>query len=179
MIQRPPKLVVGIGNVLRHDEGVGIRVVEILANLPLPEDVEIFDGGTSALEIAYRIEQRDVVIMVDSIEAGDEAGSIYRLHPDHLQVWLRSGLSLHDLHGLDALKETQLMGTAPKTCVIYAIQTSDVSMGMGLTRNVQHALERIVQLILDELEIDVLERDLSQAIKAPSPWESNTGRCVS
>ena len=84
MKARAPKLFVGVGNVLRRDDGVGVRAAEILAGMPLPPQVEVCEAGTAALDLASAIEGRERVVVVDAMDAGARPGAVFRLTPDGL-----------------------------------------------------------------------------------------------
>jgi hydrogenase maturation protease len=165
--QRASKLVVGVGQVLKHDDGVGVRAVEVLASLPLPPDVEVFDAGVGGWELADQFMGRELVIIIDAIDAGEEPGAVFRLGPDELRPQHVTGMSLHDLHLLDALEETRLLGAAPGRVVVFAIQEQDVSAGLGLTPAVEAALDRTLRLILRELE---LPEDLLAKAPRSTSW---------
>jgi hydrogenase maturation protease len=144
--KRPQKLFVGVGNVLRRDEGVGSHAAQIMATRPLPSDVEVYDAGTVGLDAAVVLEKRQRVVVADAIDAGAEPGAIFRLDPNQLLPAARSSLSLHDLHLLNALEETRLLGTAPDEVVVFAVQVGDVSLGLDLTPLVESSLERVLRL---------------------------------
>jgi len=166
MHERTDKLFVGVGNLIRRDDGVGVRAAEIMSHWPLPPDVEVYDAGTAGLEIAGVIERRERVVVVDAIEAGAEPGEIFRLTPQQLRPYLNSSISLHDVHLLDALDETNLLGTAPREVVILAVQVADVSAGIGLTPAVEHSLPRVLKLAARELD---LPAGIMEQAAAPSP----------
>jgi hydrogenase maturation protease len=142
---------VGIGNVLRHDDGVGVRVAQRLAALLRHPDVEVLEAGTAGMDIAAALECRDHVVVADAIEAHWAPGTIVRLAPEELESYGRSGLSVHDLHLLDALAETRLLEVAPNRVVTLAVQVSDTSPGIGLSPAVARAFPRLLRLALREL----------------------------
>jgi hydrogenase maturation protease len=155
MHTRAPKLVLGVGNLLRSDDGVGVAAVQQLATLPVPPDVEVFDAGTAGVGLTHVIEGRELVVAIDAIDAGAAPGTVYRLGPEQLRPAVSSGLSLHDLHLLHALDETRLLGTAPRTMVIIAVQVADTAAGIGLSDAVRTALPRVIALAAEELGIRI------------------------
>jgi hydrogenase maturation protease len=150
---RPPKLLVGIGNVLRGDDGVGVYVAWQLARRPLPREVEVYEAGTAAHELAGVLENRQRVVVVDALDCGDVPGSIHRLGPEAFVPAARSGLSLHDLHLLHALDETRLWGTAPEDVTILAVQVENTAFGIELSAPVRSAVGRAIELAAEELGI--------------------------
>jgi hydrogenase maturation protease len=153
MTQRAPKLLVGIGNLLRGDDGVGVRAAQLAAALPLPAEVEVLEVGSAGLDAADVLEARERVVVVDAIDAGAAAGTIFRLEPGELCPACRSGISVHDFHLLDALEQTRLLGRAPNAVVVLAVQVGDVSAGIGLSPAVSGALGRVIEAALDELGV--------------------------
>jgi len=146
MEPRAPKLVIGIGNVLRGDDGVGVEVVLQLARLPVPSDVEIHEAGTVGPDLGMVLEDRQLVVVIDAIDAGGPPGAVYRLSPEQVRSAADVNLSVHDLHLLDALAETQLLGRAPEQVVILAVQVADTSVRMGLSEPVRRAVPRVVAM---------------------------------
>ena len=153
MHTRAPQLVIGIGNLLRSDDGAGVEVVQRLLRLNLPPEVEICDGGTLGTELSSVIEQRRRVVVIDAIDAGDPPGTVHRLKPEDVQATTGSGLSVHDFHLLHALDETRLLERAPDQVVILAVQVGSVAAGIGLTPPVREAVDQLIQLALNELGI--------------------------
>lgn len=165
-----PKLLLGVGNVLRRDEGVGVRVADLFARLPLPPDVEVCDGGTLGLDAATLLEGRRLVVVVDAVDANASLGEIFRLQPEDLVPATRCGFSVHDFHLLDALEQTRLVGTEPERVVVLAVQVQDVSVGIGLTPAVEQALPKVARQVAREL--DLPESLVEQSSTLESSWSS-------
>ncbi|NOX56678.1 MAG: hydrogenase maturation protease [Planctomycetes bacterium] len=170
MKQRAPKLFLGVGNVLKHDEGVGVRAAEILGALSLPDDVEVCDAGTLGIDTAAVLEGRELVVVVDALDAGAEPGAVFRLTPGQIAPTIRGGFSVHDFHFLDALDETRLLGREPSEVIVFGVQVADVSTGLGLTAPVERALTRVVKLAGRELGVP--EKILQQATTLESSWSA-------
>ena len=110
-------LVLGIGNILLSDEGIGVRVIEYLQKCPLPDHVDLVDGGTAGADLIDVLSDRHTVIIVDAADADAPPGTIVRLTP---QDWLneyRPALSLHDLDIPQTLAMTHLLGCAPRNVI--------------------------------------------------------------
>jgi hydrogenase maturation protease len=164
MRPRSPKLVLGIGNILLRDEGVGVAVIDRLSCMPLPDDIELIDGGTAGADLVGLIEGRELVVAVDAIGGGGEPGSIYRMEPSDLESIARSGVSLHDLNLLDSLQECRLLGREPQKVIVVAIQVGDISTGIGLSKSVRERLDQAVDFVLCELG----QKDGMMGAKAPA-----------
>ena len=151
MESKTPKLFVGVGNVLKRDDGVGVRAAEVMSSLPLSAEVEVYDAGSVGLEMADVLKGRELVVVVDAIQADVEPGAVFRFAADDLRPYMRTGLSLHDVHLLDALEETRLLGIGPERVVVFAVQVDDVSTGIGLSPAVEVGMEQALVLAIREL----------------------------
>ncbi len=136
----------GVGNVLWRDDGIGVHAAQIMSEWSVPPEVEVYDAGTVGLDAAVALEDRQLVVVADAVDAGAEPGTIFRFRPEELRPYACSGLSLHDVHLLDALDETRLLGTTPEEVVILAVQVGDVSSGLGLSPPVEAAMEDLLRL---------------------------------
>jgi len=148
-----PKLFVGVGNELQRDDGFGVWVARRMSQLLLPPDVEVFEAGTAGIDAAPVLEGRQLVVVADAVDAGAEPGEIFRLTPQELCP--RAGparMSLHDVHLLDALDATHLLGVAPDKVLILAVQVADVSLGIGLTPAVERSVAEVVRVAIEALE---------------------------
>ncbi len=145
------RLFVGIGNMLKGDDGVGVYVAQRLAEFDLPEDVEVYEAGTSSLELAAVLENRSKIVVVDAVDAGHEPGAVFRLTPEQLRPMRQASISLHQVHLLDALEETALLGRAPAEVIILAVQAGRIETDIGLSCAVERAIPRVIELSLSEL----------------------------
>jgi hydrogenase maturation protease len=102
-------VIVGVGNVLLKDEGIGVHVARVLQEMSLASEVEVVDGGTSpaAFDTA---DGADRLIVVDAACGGGEPGTIYRFAPDELSEEPKPLTSLHDLGLLDSLRMMEYVG---------------------------------------------------------------------
>lgn len=144
--------VMGIGNPLVKDEGVGVRVIEtIMASLAFPENVTVLDAGTMGMGILNLFKACDYLLVVDAVDGtGEPAGTVVRLSPEDLapnQVLH----SLHDMRLVDVLDAATLMGTRPEAeCV--GIQVLDMDgVAIGLTEPVEAAVPAAVAAVLQIL----------------------------
>ena len=169
MTLRAPNIMVGIGNLLKRDDGVGVIVAQQMSQLDLPDDVEVIDAGTAGTELAGLIERRRLVVVIDAIDAGEPPGSIFRLDPESVQPASRAGLSVHDLHFLHALDETRLLGSSPQRVVIFAVQVADKSTGIGLSEPVGRAAERVMALAAEQLGLSIEHMQYTPGSDADEP----------
>jgi hydrogenase maturation protease len=142
------RFVVGIGNTLLKDEGVGCHVVRALGEVDL-SDVEIIDGGTS-LDVLQLCEDADKLIIVDAVKGGGIPGQIYRFHIEDITLEQRPFLSLHDVGLVDSLMLMQLWHRIGEA-VIIGVEPKDIDWGLELSPELQEKMPRIIDAILAEL----------------------------
>jgi hydrogenase maturation protease len=145
-------LILGIGNILLRDEGVGIAVVEYLQKRTLPENVETMDGGTAGFDLLDIISDRKAIILIDAIDAGHPPGTIVRFVPEDLQTPKDPQLSVHNIDFAQALRMAGLLNCAPQKVVIFGIQPHTVEPGLNLTEFIAGLVPQVAGLVLDELK---------------------------
>lgn len=146
-------LILGLGNPLLGDEGIGVRVVEELKGLELPDGVVVVEGGTTGLGLIGLMEGYERVIIVDAADMGHPPGRVVRFTP--LEVQLKTAeapLSLHQIGLEEVLALAEALEVAPAELVIIGIQPSQVEVGAGLSPEVERAIPQIIRIILDELD---------------------------
>ena len=144
-------LVLGVGNILLRDEGVGVRVVEAMRSLELPADVELFDGGTSGLDLLDIVADRRKVVVIDAVQADNEPGSLVRLGLDDFTPETESVVSLHQVGLLETLLMAKHLGCAPDQVVIYGIEPKDMGFGLALSPEVAAVVPTVIEVVLPEL----------------------------
>ena len=148
-------VVLGIGNLLRQDEGVGVHVAQRLLEADLPEGVEVLDGGTAPTVALDAVGPIGRLIVVDAVDAGAEPGTVFRLRPH--QVETKSPvLSLHELPALELFAWARNSQLTPERIEIVAVQPRSMDWGTELSPPVAAAAERVVQLLMTELGRAVL-----------------------
>ncbi len=150
-IAKCPVLVLGIGNILLRDEGVGVRVIEAMRELSLPEHVELCDGGTSGADLLEVLSDRRKVIVIDAMDADAEPGTVCRLTLDDLLPSEAPHISLHDIGLLETIDMARCLGAQPDDVVIFGVKPKEVRCGLELSPPVNQAIPHIIDLILDEI----------------------------
>jgi len=151
--QRPSTLVLGIGNILLRDEGVGVRVVEAMKQMKLPDNVEVLDGGTASMALLDALSNREKVIVIDAVKGNNSPGTSYRLTPADIGVGRGTQTSIHQLGLLDALFHVECLGDAPQEVVVYGIEPKELAWGLELSPEVEAAIPRVLALVLGELSM--------------------------
>jgi hydrogenase maturation protease len=145
-------IVLGVGNILLSDEGVGVRAVELLrAAWEVPAGVSLIDGGTSAMELLDDLEGVDLLIVLDAVRAGRVPGSLIRLAGDEVPVFFRAKLSPHQIGLADVLASLDLLGTPPRETVIFGVEPLSLETGLDLSMPVAACLPEMAHKVVDEL----------------------------
>jgi len=142
------KFVLGIGNTLLRDEGVGCHVAHALEDIHLT-DVKIIDGGTCP-DVLHFLEDTDKLIIVDAVKGGGTPGQIYRFHLEDITLEQKPFLSLHDLGLVDSLMLTQLCHNISEA-VIIGVEPKEINWGLELSPELQGKMPQIIDTILAEL----------------------------
>jgi hydrogenase maturation protease len=142
------KFVVGIGNVLLRDEGIGCHVVHALEGIPLL-DVKIIDGGTCP-DMLQLLEDIDKLVIVDAVRGGGTPGQIYRFHLEDITLEQKPFLSLHDVGLVDSLMLMQLWHNIGEA-VIIGIEPREIDWGLELSLELQEKMPQIIDAVLSEL----------------------------
>ncbi len=149
----PPVLILGLGNILLRDEGVGVRLVERLAaRYEFPPEVEVLDGGTSGMELIYSIAGRDLLVVCDAVRAEAAPGTVMRIAGEDLPAFFRTKLSPHQLGLSDVLATLRLVERVPAHVVLVGIVPEELDLGTSLSPVVESAMEEALELVLTEIE---------------------------
>lgn len=149
--ERAPLLVMAVGNILRMDDGFADAVLNRLAEMDLPQEVELFDAGTSAIDLMDVFHDRDKLIVLDAVRGGQEPGTLYRFSPQEVENGALPMNSLHQVGLLETLKLGELVDCKPKSTVVIGCQPQDTGLGIGLSEKVQAQIERASELVLKEI----------------------------
>jgi hydrogenase maturation protease len=146
-------LVLGVGNILLRDEGVGVRAVEALrVRYRFSANVELLDGGTQGLKLLGPITEADRLIVVDALKNGDLPGTMYRLEFEDLGRISSLRNSLHEIDLVETLSCAELLGSLPRT-VIIGVEPEDISpWGTELSERLRDRLEDLLREVLREIE---------------------------
>ena len=142
--------VIGMGNTLMGDDGVGVKVAEALSRRDLGPDVAVVSGGTEGMALAHHFRESDRVLVVDAIATGDAPGSVFRFTPEDAGI---TSLRSHTSHGLslpNIMLAARLQGASPDV-VVYAVQIGDITCGFDtLTPEVEAAVSDVADMVAEE-----------------------------
>ena len=144
--------VVGLGNLILSDEGVGVHVVRRLAEAyGFPDEVVLIDGGTSAIDLLDQLVEAEHIIFIDAAQTGGPPGSIVALEGARLPVWFRERMSPHQIGLADLLATLSLMDHAPESVTLIGIEPQSMQLGTELTPDVEAAVGEALRKVLEKL----------------------------
>lgn len=149
----PRILILGIGNTIMSDDGVGAKVVqELQREYRFPTEVDVVDGGTLGLSLLPLLEGRSHVIVIDAVETGKQPGFCVRLVGEELPSALETKLSPHQMGLKDLLAAAQLLGHPLPELVLIGVQPKSLAVGAELTAEVHLQVETMKGAVLKELD---------------------------
>jgi hydrogenase maturation protease len=151
--EKKPILVLGVGNILLKDEGVGVHVARRLMDIDLPPQVEVVDGGTAGFDLLDDIEGREKVVVVDTVKGGKPPGTIYRMTTEDIEETPKSRLSLHDIDMTDLLKLADLFKIEKPDIVVIGVEPKDMlTASLELSPEIEAQIPKVIDLVKQEIE---------------------------
>ena len=149
--KRPRIAVVGMGNLLLKDEGIGVHVAQAMQEAALENgsDLQIVDGGTSP-DILLSLEEVDKLIIIDAARGDCEPGTIYRLGPEEIPQNNAGMTSLHEVSFTQSLQILDKLGLKPKKVVIFGVQPKEIDWGTEPSAELGQKIPEMVRLVLEE-----------------------------
>ena len=148
-----PALVLGLGNCLIEDEGIGIAAIEYLhKHFVIPKDVELFDGGTSGMGLLDDLRSRQHVIVLDAVNTGHQPGELVVLTGDEVPVFFGSKASPHQLALSDVLAVLTLTDEQPGNISVIGVEPVSLKTRIGLSDLVTQQLVPMVNKVIEQLE---------------------------
>jgi hydrogenase maturation protease len=152
----PKTLILGVGNLLMSDDGVGVRVIERLeATRALPEGVTALDGGTCGLDLLHFLEGVDLLIVIDAANFNQPPGTIRRLEGEAVPAFLAQKISPHEINLPELLFSAKLCGIYPQKVVVLGVQPQTLEVGLELSPAVAVRVDELVERALAELNAPV------------------------
>jgi hydrogenase maturation protease len=145
-------LVLGVGNILLQDEGLGVHALRRLAErYHLPPGVEAVDGGVQGLDLLPMVEDTQSLLIIDAIHTGQAPGTIVRLEGQAIPTALALKMSMHQMGIQELLGLGSLRGTLPARVVLWGMQPGAMDWGLELTPAVAAGLNGLVEAVAGEL----------------------------
>jgi len=160
-------LVLGIGNVLLRDEGVGVRAInELERRYRFSSEVELLDGGTAGIELLRHISGRDYLIIIDVVKSGQSPGTVVRIEGENVPAVFRNRISPHQLGLSDLLAAAILTDELPGNIILFGVEPASLDQGLDLSDSVEASMGKLLHVVCDELEslgcnVETLDRVFS------------------
>lgn len=146
-------LVLGVGNILLKDEGVGVHSLKELESYNLPSNVRLHDGWVAGIDLLEVIQEADKLIVIDAVDAQAEPGAIFRFAPHQVEAMVKGHkTSLHQIDLFETLKIAKFLDKCPET-VIIGIQPKLIDWGLELTPEIRAVLPRVAEIVCQEIEM--------------------------
>jgi hydrogenase maturation protease len=164
-------VILGVGNLLLRDEGVGVHAAVNLQDYPLPENFEVIEGGTDGFKLFHIIMEADRLIVVDCVKGGDEPASIYRFDIDdfdHFPDIYKT--SVHQISITEVVNLSGTMRTPPRTTIV-GVEPEEISMSMELSPKIKAKLPKVLEIVLETagLNPEDYRQQLNGPLKSPGP----------
>lgn len=144
-------LVLGVGNLLLSDEGIGIHAVRrLLEAQVLPDDVEIVDGGTAGLNLLYYLEGVERLVIIDAVQTGGPPGTLVRLAGDRVPAYMALKVSPHEITLPDFLAAARLRDLYPHEVIIWGMQPESLDVGVDLSPAVEAQMHLLLDCVIAE-----------------------------
>lgn len=144
-------LILGIGNYLMADEGLGVHLAKRISGEELPEGIDVLDGGTGGFHLLEYFEQYERVIIIDATLDGKPAGTVRLIKPKFASDFPQA-MSTHDIGLKDLVGALQLLGTMPEIDLyvvsIESIQEQGIELSPVISDSIDHLIETIINRIL-------------------------------
>lgn len=145
-------VVLGMGNVLLKDEGLGVHIAQALKEAsPSPDvDLEVLDGGTSP-QVFLLLEGADKLIVIDAVRGGGQPGAVYRFAPEDIALETGMHTSVHQIGLLESLRMMDYLGSRPRDTVIIGVEPKEIGWGLELSPELEQKVPQIVELVWKEI----------------------------
>ena len=144
--------IIGIGNTLMTDDGVGVFTVQELARrFEFPENVELIDGGTKGIELLPYLEGSSKLLFIDAVNFGEYPGYIGEIDKDRVAEYFQTKLSVHQIALPDMLGAGMFLGSLPEDIYLIGIQPKSIELGYGLSPVISEKLDSFIERIIEKL----------------------------
>jgi len=153
---RPEILIVGCGNLLRSDDAVGPVLIRRLWELGLPDHIEVVDGGTAGMDVSFKMEGREEVVIVDACVSGAEAGTIYEVPGYELEDLPLQQANLHGFRWDNAIAFGRwlLKDRYPEKVTVFLIEGECFEFGMDISPKVAAAMDTLAKELLTRFHLE-------------------------
>ncbi|WP_407701924.1 HyaD/HybD family hydrogenase maturation endopeptidase [Tepidibacillus decaturensis] len=147
-------IIIGIGNTLYSDEGVGVHILPYLREaLPESPYLEIIEGTTDGIKLLEPVEEADYLIIIDAINAGKLAGELITIEDEEIPKYYGIKMSIHQVGFQEVLSAAKLRERLPEKMIMFGIQPYSLQLGLELSETVQKQLPKLVEKVVQQVQI--------------------------
>jgi hydrogenase maturation protease len=163
---RSKTVLIGLGNILLRDEGLGVHLVQHLqANHSFPSHVTLLDGGTLGLDLLPYLDEVGCLVLVDAVDVDSPPGTIVRWEDNDIPASLSVKMSPHQIGLADLLVAASLIDTLPERVILWGMQPAVIEPGLELSPEVEAAMLELEASILSELQAAGMENPITDLSK--------------
>ncbi len=146
-------VVLGVGNTILSDEGLGVKAVERLREgYEFPEEVELIDGGTLGIDLLYYLEGVRKLLILDAVSGGGKPGTLYKFKGEEVKGYFRRKVSMHELGIQEVLALMDVMDKPVEEIVVLGIEPASIELGTDLSPVVEESMPDLLREALSQLE---------------------------
>ena len=146
-------VVLGVGNILLTDEGIGVRTAEyLMKNYDYPDNVAILDGGTMGMELLGHIVDIDLLIVLDAVASQKPVGTVVKMEGDEIPKFFASKLSPHQVGIADVLAAADLIAKSPKKILLFGVVPENLELNTELSPIVAEKMPILVEYVVETLQ---------------------------
>lgn len=150
-LHSPTTVVLGMGNLIHSDDGVGVHAVQRLqADRRVPAEVLLLDGGTLGLTLLNRVSGARRLLIIDAVDVGAPAGTMIRMEGKELRG-MPGSASVHQLGFADLLAALSITGQEPEELVVLGVQPASTNVWASLSPPVAAVLDEVVEAAMAQL----------------------------
>ncbi len=147
------KVILGIGNTLNHDEGLGVHALDFIKEkIKDNSEIEIIDGGTLGLNLLQLVESCSHLLILDTIDANKQPGTLIEMKGEEISLFKEIKMSEHQITFQEVLGLSKIRGKLPNHLHLLGIQPYDVSLGVGLSDKINETMPTLVDKTLNVIE---------------------------
>lgn len=143
--------VIGIGNPLNGDDGIGIALIQELEKRGIPPNISIFDAGTGGMKVLHFLKDLDEVIIIDAVHFGGEPGDFVFFEPDEVRS-MNIPKGSHDSNLFEVLELSENLGEIPEKIIIMGVQPKNTEIGEDLSEDVENSIEDMLISLKKKIE---------------------------
>ncbi len=144
--------VMGIGNILMQDEGIGVHIIRELEKYDFNPHIALIDGGNMGMDLLSFFYEYNTMIIVDAVDFEKNPGFIDTIENDDILTLFTTKMSLHHLGLKDVLSYAKLLDQTPEELCLIGIQPEKIEMEMQLSKTVSSKIDTLTQLVLEKLK---------------------------